>query len=200
MKKTTFLIVYMPIYIGVLYIFADTLFRLPILWVVSVLSTHSIPLVRTYSELLYYFVLCADIISFLWACAVFIMLLREVIDRLSNDQLSNTFRSIKETILLHRFLKRYPDNSSSVENPSGTSNNSRVVKTINRAVSKSLIDIRRSKVHIIIKLPRSQQAQAILYDLKDQIREQLASQMPDYVFSNITREKNILWIEGTRKQ
>ena len=63
----------------------------------------------------------------------------------------------------------------------------------------SVVDIRRDSAQIFIKVPRTQQTQKILKELEAQIKEEISSQNPDYIFSNFERHHNQLWLRGTKR-
>ena len=70
----------------------------------------------------------------------------------------------------------------------------------NRSVAKCCIDITQRKIIVFIKVPRTQQTQKILKDLESQIKEEISSQNPEYIFSNFERTHNQLWLQGTKRK
>lgn len=70
----------------------------------------------------------------------------------------------------------------------------------NRAVRKSCVDVRNDKILAFIKIPSTQQTQKILKELEAQIKEEISSQNPEYIFSNFERVHNQLWLQGTKRK
>lgn len=70
----------------------------------------------------------------------------------------------------------------------------------NRAVRKSCVDLRNDKILVFIKIPHTQQTQKILKELEAQIKEEISSQNPEYIFSNFERVHNQLWLQGTKRK
>ena len=66
-------------------------------------------------------------------------------------------------------------------------------------MSKTVIDIRKDSVTVIINYPKTRQTQKILKDMNEDIKEELASMNPDYIFSSPTREGNLLVFKSTRR-
>lgn len=69
----------------------------------------------------------------------------------------------------------------------------------NKAIKKSVIDVRNKKITYIIKLPNDFKSQNSIFDIKGILREELSSCFPDYLISNFERNKQWLIIEGTKK-
>lgn len=63
-----------------------------------------------------------------------------------------------------------------------------------------MIDVRQEQIIVFIKVPRTQQTQKILNELTVQIKEEIASQNPSYIFSNLERTHNKMWLQGTRNK
>lgn len=123
----------------------------------------------------------------------------EIINRIRYDSVSNYFKSGKQTISLHRFLQQSENSEKNTETQNLTSYNP-INDQFNRFVRKSCIDVMDDKILVFFKVPRTQQAQRILKELGQQIKEELSSQNPEYIFSNPERYKNQLWIQGTRRK
>ncbi|GGG23874.1 hypothetical protein [Paenibacillus abyssi] len=68
----------------------------------------------------------------------------------------------------------------------------------NKAIRKSIIDIRNKKITYLAKLPNDMQAQKLILEAKEILREEISSRFPDYTFSNFERYKHWLTIEGTK--
>ncbi|EGO8853243.1 hypothetical protein [Enterococcus faecalis] len=122
-----------------------------------------------------------------------------IIHRYKNDQIRNLMRSIDETWELHHFLKHHESTLIAPMTVQQMNKSSKVTREFNRSARHSIIDIQKDIVIIYFQMPRSQQAQKMLQDMNSQLKEQLSNRMPDYYFSNGTREKNILWIEGKKR-
>lgn len=128
----------------------------------------------------------------------FFALYAEITNRLIHDDCLNLWNSIVLTFRVHHFLKRQDVITVQLVNGMPTNSN-RVIRTFNRAVGKSVVDIRNDSVVILVKLPRTQQAQALFKTITPQLREYLSNQMSDYYFSEPTREKNTIWFEGKKR-
>ncbi len=124
----------------------------------------------------------------------FLVNLFELIQRFNGDKVSNFIYSIKETFLLHRFLKKI-DNGKQLMSDS----NSVVTRVFNKAVNKSLIDIREDSITVYIKFPRQYQAQKILSDVEEQLKEYIANIDSDYYISAPIRERRGLFFFGKRR-
>lgn len=123
----------------------------------------------------------------------------EAIIRVKYDKIFNMASSVTETHIIHRFLKQDVTLTTVANVNQLVSNNDHKIKKFNRAIRKSVVDIREDNVTVYIPLPRSQQSQKILKDIDSQLKEQLASDLPDYYFSVATRFKNNLYFEGKRR-
>ncbi len=138
-------------------------------------------------------------ILFILAISLSSISLYLIVHRYKNDQIRNLMRSIDETWGLHHFLKH---NESTPIIPTAiqqVNKSNKVTREFNRSAKRSIVDVQNDTVTIYIQIPRSQQAQRILQEMNSQLKEQLSNRMPDYYFSNGTREKNILWIEGKKR-
>ncbi|MEO1769187.1 hypothetical protein [Candidatus Enterococcus ferrettii] len=138
-------------------------------------------------------------ILFILAISLSSISLYLIVHRYKNDQIRNLMRSIDETWELHHFLKH---NESTPIIPTAiqqVNKSNKVTREFNRSAKRSIVDVQNDTVTIYIQIPRSQQAQRILQEMNSQLKEQLSNRMPDYYFSNGTREKNILWIEGKKR-
>lgn len=68
----------------------------------------------------------------------------------------------------------------------------------NKAIRKSIIDIKEKKITYFVKLPNDVQAQKLLLESKEILREEISSLFPKFTFSNFDRYKHWLRIEGTK--
>ena len=132
--------------------------------------------------------------------AAFIIII-ELILRLLYDTPINYFKSAYQTIRLAQFL-RQDENSQlafSIDNASTVTRFNPILRKFNRATSKCVVDIRKDSVTIVIKYPRTQQAQKLLRDMEVYIKEEISSRNPDYYFSSPNREGNKLWFKSTKR-
>lgn len=130
---------------------------------------------------------------------VFFLFAVELLARVAKDNLFNLFQSIWNTHRLRSFLTQRERSEKTIENQQVQSVNP-IYASFNRAVRASVVDIRRDKVMVYIKMPKSQQAQKILNDMQSQIKEEISSRHEKYYFSTIERHKNQLWLVGTRRK
>ncbi|MFC6165689.1 hypothetical protein ACFP3T_13550 [Lactiplantibacillus dongliensis] len=200
MKKTLFMKLYRPIYIGfwldiallaawfILEIFAYMLAKSALAGTTSLVSWVSVAIVATETVGLGLMLLLLFTTFILYA------------DRLPDASISCTTQSVKQTLSLHRFLNRRDVTVTQliVGVPANTKN-SRVTSAFNRAVKKSVVDIQSDKVIVLVQLPYTQQSQEIFKTIDSQLKEYLANQMPDYYFSGATRDRNVLWFEGRKR-
>ncbi|MFJ7747597.1 hypothetical protein [Peribacillus sp. NPDC097295] len=112
----------------------------------------------------------------------------EIVTRVSKDSLGNWFKSIWVSHRLRRFLVRQTDHEGE-----GVLK----IQQHNRSIRKSVIDIRNKKITYLVKLPNDMQAQKLILEAKEILREEISSRFPDYTFSNFERYKHWLRIEGT---
>lgn len=127
-----------------------------------------------------------------------IILLREMIYRISKDSLINIGRSTISTFQFRRFLKQHKKNIRA-----GTDRNKqsedRTITIFNHSIEKSIIDISHYEIKLFIKIPKELQAQKILKEHEVQIKEHIASIYPDYIISTFVRQKYNLWLVGTKR-
>ena len=132
--------------------------------------------------------------------AAFLIII-ELILRLFYDTPINYFKSAYQTIPLVQFL-RQDENSQlafSIDNASTVTRFNPILRKLNRATYKCVVDIRKDSVTIVIKYPRTQQAQKLLRDMEVYIKEEISSRNPDYYFSSPNREGNKLWFKSTKR-
>lgn len=130
-----------------------------------------------------------------------VLIIIELILRLFYDTPINYFKSAYQTIRLVQFL-RQDENSQlafSIDNSSTVTRFNPILRKFNRATSKCVVDIRKDSVTIVIKYPRTQQAQKLLRDMEVYIKEEISSRNPDYYFSSPNREGNKLWFKSTKR-
>ena len=132
--------------------------------------------------------------------ALFLIII-ELILRAIYDKPSNYFRSAYQTLRLIQFL-RQDENSQlafSIDNSSTVTRFNPILRKFNRATSKCVVDVRRDSVTIVIKYPKTQQAQKLLRDMESYIKEEISSRNPDYYFSAPDRKGNKLWFKSTKR-
>ena len=132
--------------------------------------------------------------------AAFIIII-ELILRLLYDTPINYFKSAYQTIRLAQFL-RQDENSQlafSIDNSSTVTKFNPILRKFNRATSKCVVDVRKDSVTIVIKYPKTQQAQKLLRDMETYIKEEISSRNPEYYFSAPNRRGNKLWFKSTKR-
>ena len=132
--------------------------------------------------------------------AAFIIII-ELILRLLYDTPINYFKSAYQTIRLAQFL-RQDENSQlafSIDNSSTVTRFNPILRKFNRATSKCVVDVRKESVTIVIKYPKTQQAQKLLRNMESYIKEEISSRNPDYYFSAPDRKGNKLWFKSTKR-
>lgn len=158
-----------------------------------------------YLAFFYQFVSIVYISSLFVAIVAFFSLLalvyHEVFLRLKEDNLTNLWKSVYQTLTIRIFL-RQSENSETVttlEQAKVTRYNP-INKYFNRAVRKVIVDIRENKVTLIIRIPKTQQATKILKDMEMLISEEIANRNPDYYFSRPERNGKWLYFIGTKRK
>ena len=129
------------------------------------------------------------------------LIIIELILRLLYDTPINYFKSAHQTIRLAQFL-RQDENSQlafSIDNSSTVTRFNPILRKFNRATSKCVVDVRKDSVTIVIKYPKTQQAQKLLRDMETYIKEEISSRNPDYYFSAPNRRGNKLWFKSTKR-
>ncbi|MFM9350493.1 hypothetical protein ACFKP6_08360 [Streptococcus uberis] len=124
----------------------------------------------------------------------------EVLNRIRFDNLFNYFKSIYHTFKLRNFLtqREKSEKITTIDNQTITTYNP-INGSFNRCAHKSVVDIRKDEVNILIKVPRDQQGQKVLSDMISQLKEEVSSQHPNYYFSAPNRVRNTLWLVGKRR-
>lgn len=166
--------------------------NLPIRFIVSFLKSEPNPSLIQYTQFLYELLSIGlkwlDGATEITALILFLLVLPELISRLTRDSLINWGKSIWLTYRLRRFLLRkvqFDDESDST------------VALHNKSIRSAIIDIREDTVVFLMKLPNDYQAQKSVIDMRDILREEISNRFPYYVFSNFDRFKNWLQLEGT---
>lgn len=166
--------------------------NLPIRLIVSFLKSEPNPSLIQYTQFLYEWLSIGlkwlDEATEITALILFLLVLPELISRLTRDSLINWGKSIWLTYRLRKFLLRkvqFDDESDST------------VALHNKSIRSAIIDIREDTVVFLMKLPNDYQAQKSVIDTRDILREEISNRFPYYVFSNFDRFKNWLQLEGT---
>lgn len=166
--------------------------NLPIRFIVSFLKSEPNPSLIQYTQFLYEWLSIGlkwlDGATEITALILFLLVLPELISRLTRDSLINWGKSIWLTYRLRKFLLRkvqFDDESDST------------VALHNKSIRSAIIDIREDTVVFLMKLPNDYQAQKSVIDTRDILREEISNRFPYYVFSNFDRFKNWLQLEGT---
>lgn len=166
--------------------------NLPTRFIVSFLKSEPNPSLIQYTQFLYEWLSIGlkwlDGATEITALILFLLVLPELITRLTRDSLINWGKSIWLTYRLRKFLLRkvqFDDESDST------------VALHNKSIRSAIIDIREDTVVFLMKLPNDYQAQKSVMDTRDILREEISNRFPYYVFSNFDRFKNWLQLEGT---
>lgn len=132
---------------------------------------------------------------FIFNLLIFITLL-EIYQRVKYDSISNLVKSIYQTIKLRKFLKQHQtheDNKSFNQK----ANINPILKNFNSSTKHCIVDVRKNVVIAIFKIPTKQQANKILKDMEQQLKEEVSNLNPTYYFSNVQRFKKYIYIKGT---
>lgn len=129
-----------------------------------------------------------------------ILVIGQLLYRIAKDSIWNYFKSVYQTIRMRQFLKQveYSEPIVTIENQTITRFNP-VLSKFNQSVRKCTVDIRQEEVSIFLKLPRTQQAQKLLKDMEEHIKEEISNYNPNYYFSTPLRVGNKLWFKGTKR-
>lgn len=141
------------------------------------------------------------ILSILLSLISVAFIIIELLLRSLYDTPVNYFKSAYQTIRLAQFL-RQDENSQlafSIDNSSTVTRFNPILRKFNRATSKCVVDVRKDSVTIVIKYPKTQQAQKLLRDMEAYIKEEISSRNPDYYFSAPDRKGNKLWFKSTKR-
>ena len=132
---------------------------------------------------------------------LFVSVMFEILNRFRFDSLLNYFKSVYFTLKLRQFLtqREKSEKTTMIDNQNITTFNP-INSSFNHCAHKSVVDIRKDDVTIFVKVPRDQQGQKILSDMTSQLKEEVASQHPDYYFSAPNRIRNKLWLVGKKRQ
>lgn len=129
-----------------------------------------------------------------------LLIIIELVQRLSKDSLWNYFKSIYQTSRMRQFLKQDEQSEpmNTIENQTVTRINP-ILKSFNHSVLGCTVDVRKETVTVLLAIPRTQQAQKLLKEMEDDIKEEISSRNPSYYFSSPHRKGNKLWFTGTKR-
>ena len=129
-----------------------------------------------------------------------ILVIGQLLHRITKDSLWNYFKSVYQTIRMRQFLKQVENSEPivTIENQTITRFNP-VLSEFNQSVRKCTVDIHQEEVSIFLKMPRTQQAQKLLKDMEEHIKEEISNYNPNYYFSTPLRVGNKLWFKGTKR-
>ena len=141
-----------------------------------------------------------QLLSFCLIFITFLLIIIEIVQRLSKDSLWNYFKSIYQTSLMRQFLKQdeKSESMSTIENQTVTRINP-ILKNFNQSILGCTVDVRKETVTILLLVPRTQQAPRLLKEMEDDIKEEISSRNPNYYFSSSYRKGNKLWFIGTKR-
>ncbi|MNW41284.1 hypothetical protein D3C74_184180 [compost metagenome] len=169
------------------------LVRVPFKMIVSILHTETSSLLTEYSEIMSKVLRSMsntiDGMIVLSVATLLILVVPELVIRFVQDSLANWFYSIWISFRLRKFLIKKADHEGE---------GSFKLQQHNKAIRNSIIDVRKKKITYIIKLPNSVQAQKLILETKEILREEISSRFPDYTFSNFERYKHWMRIDGTK--
>ena len=129
-----------------------------------------------------------------------LLIIIELVQRLSKDSLWNYFKSIYQTSRMRQFLKQDEKSEpmNTIENQTVTRINP-ILKSFNHSVLGCTVDVRKETVTVLLAIPRTQQAQKLLKEMEDDIKEEISSRNPNYYFSSPYRKGNKIWFTGTKR-
>ena len=124
----------------------------------------------------------------------------EFYQRIVYDSLLNYLKSIYQTIRLRIFLKQEStcESMMTIENQTANHQNPVMIQ-FNKAVRWLVVDVKKEEVKVLLKVPRTQQAQKLFKEMEDDIREEVSKCNPKYYFSTPNRDGNKLWFIGTKR-
>lgn len=138
--------------------------------------------------------------SLICICAISILIGMEAVQRLKNDSVTNLYQSIKQTLMIRKFLKqRRTDNPALIAMDTPVILKNYVRSDFNSAVRQAIVNIQTNHITATLRIPDFQQSQAILRGMEAHIREELSSRNPDYYFSGATRKGNLLIFVGNKR-
>jgi putative membrane protein len=142
----------------------------------------------------------AQSLAYLLILIAIILIVIELCQRIMKDSVWNYFKSVYQTLRLRQFLRQeeHSEPVMTIENQTVTRFNP-VLRSFNRVVSKCTVDVRKDSVSVFLKVPKTQQAQKLLREMEEHIKEEISSRNPKYYFSAPIREKSKLWFTGAKR-
>ena len=124
----------------------------------------------------------------------------ELFQRFRSDSVFNYFKSIFQTIRFRHFLKQYEKTETVNDRDNNITKTQLdpVIQNFNSSISKCTIDVRNTTVSVVMQYPKTQQAQKILREMTEQIKEEISNYNPRYIFSSPTREGDKFWFKATK--
>lgn len=141
-----------------------------------------------------------QLLSFFLILLPTVLIIIELIQRFLKDSLWNYFKSIYQTFRMRQFLKQDEQHEpmNTIENQTFTRINP-ILKSFNHSVLGCTVDVRKETVTVLLAIPRTQQAQKLLKEMEDDIKEEISNRNPYYYFSSPHRKGNKLWFTGTKR-
>lgn len=142
----------------------------------------------------------AQSLTYLLILIAIILIVIELCQRIMKDSVWNYFKSVYQTLRLRQFLRQeeHSEPVMTIENQTVTRFNP-VLRSFNRVVSICTVDVRKDSVSVFLKVPKTQQAQKLLREMEEHIKEEISSRNPKYYFSAPIREKSKLWFTGAKR-
>ncbi len=138
-----------------------------------------------------------QLLSFCLILVPALLVIIELVQRFLKDSLWNYFKSIYQTFRMRQFLKQ-DEPMNTIENQTVTRINP-ILKNFNHSVLGCTVDVRKENVTVLLAIPRTQQAQKLLKEMEDDIKEEISNRNPHYYFSSPHRKGNKLWFTGTKR-
>ena len=138
-----------------------------------------------------------QLLSFCLVLVPALLVIIELVQRFLKDSLWNYFKSIYQTFRMRQFLKQ-DEPMNTIENQTITRINP-ILKSFNHSVLGCTVDVRKENVTVLLAIPRTQQAQKLLKEMEDDIKEEISNRNPHYYFSSPHRKGNKLWFTGTKR-
>ena len=138
-----------------------------------------------------------QLLSFCLVLVPALLVIIELVQRFLKDSLWNYFKSIYQTFRMRQFLKQ-DEPMNTIENQTITRINP-ILKNFNHSVLGCTVDVRKENVTVLLAIPRTQQAQKLLKEMEDDIKEEISNRNPHYYFSSPHRKGNKLWFTGTKR-
>ena len=141
-----------------------------------------------------------QLLSFCLILVPALLVIIELVQRFLKDSLWNYFKSIYQTSRMKQFLKQDEqyEPMNTIENQTVTRINP-ILKNFNHSVLGCTVDVRKENITVLLAIPRTQQAQKLLKEMEDEIKEEISNRNPHYYFSSPHKKGNKLWFTGTKR-